>query len=245
MATGLADVLPAVPGLAERWGRDVVHCPYCHGWESRDRPLVVLGTSLLSAHTAQLWRRLTDDVTFVLDPGVRLGPEQDEQLAARGIGVVRGPVTALRTEEDRLTGVRLADGRLIPCQALAVTTTLAARADFLAGLGLEPVDWMMGGHVVGARIEADESGATAVPGVYVAGNVTDLLGQVAGAVAAGVTTAAALNAAPIAKEIEHAVVEHRWAGETSSARIEAEVPFSARIAAEEGARVTSDRRHGR
>lgn len=212
VATGLVDELPAVPGLARRWGRDVLHCPYCHGWEARDRPIAVLGTSLLAVHTAQLWRQLSDDVTLVLDPGVRPGREQAEQLAARGIGVVRGPIAELRTAEDRLTGVRLADGGHVACRALAVTATLTARADFLAGLGLKPVDWTVGDQVVGTRIAADATGATAVPGVYVAGNVTDLLGQVAGAAAAGVTAAAALNGSLIAEEVDRAVVERRRDG---------------------------------
>jgi thioredoxin reductase len=63
VATGLVDELPEVPGVAELWGTDVLHCPYCHGWEARDAAVGVLATSPLGVHGALLWRQLTDDVT--------------------------------------------------------------------------------------------------------------------------------------------------------------------------------------
>src|SRR5690242_19854907 len=64
VTAGLVDELPDVPGLRERWGRDVVHCPYCHGWEVRDQPIGVLGSGPMSVHQALLFRQLSDDVMF-------------------------------------------------------------------------------------------------------------------------------------------------------------------------------------
>jgi thioredoxin reductase len=64
IATGLTDELPEVPGVRERWGRDVLHCPYCHGYEVRDQPIGVLGSSPRSAHQALLVRQLSADVVF-------------------------------------------------------------------------------------------------------------------------------------------------------------------------------------
>ncbi|MBA8952534.1 NAD(P)/FAD-dependent oxidoreductase [Actinomadura namibiensis] len=235
VATGVVDGLPDVPGMRERWGRDVLHCPYCHGWEARDRAIVVYGTNPMAAHAAQMWRQLSDDVTLVLEPGTRLRPEQAEELAARGVEVTDGPITELLTEGDRLTGARLADGRVLPCTALAVGTRLEARADFLSGLGLEPVEHRMGDAVMGTRVEADATGATPVPGVFVAGNAADPFGQVIGSAAAGLTAAGALNASLIAEEVERAVAEHR---------ARSEEPFSARIEAEVSERVVGARRHG-
>ncbi|MEQ4723642.1 bifunctional NAD(P)/FAD-dependent oxidoreductase/class I SAM-dependent methyltransferase [Nonomuraea sp. B19D2] len=205
VTTGLVDELPDVPGLAERWGRDVLHCPYCHGWEVRDQAIGVLGTGPLSVHQALLWRQWSTNVTLFLHTAPELDAEQREQLAARGVTVVEGKVTGLEVTDDRLAGVRLADGRVVPCRALAAATRLTARAGLLAGLGLAVEEQETFGYVIGTRVPADPSGATSVPGVWVAGNVTNLTEQVIGAAAAAVRAAAAINADLIAEETRHAV----------------------------------------
>ena len=135
VTSGLVDELPDVAGLRDRWGRDVLHCPYCHGWEVRDQAVGVLASGPMSVHQALLFRQLTADVTFfshTLPPT----PEQAEQLAARGIAVVDGEVAAVEVTDDRLTGVRLRDGRMVRREAVVVATRMVARAGFLDGLGL-------------------------------------------------------------------------------------------------------------
>src|SRR6185436_3180816 len=107
VTTGLTDELPDVPGLAERWGRDVLHCPYCHGWEVRDQAIGVLSTGPMSVHQALMFRQWSADVTLFLHTGPAPGETEREQLAARGIAVVEGEVTGLEVTGDRLTGVRL------------------------------------------------------------------------------------------------------------------------------------------
>ena len=92
VATGLVDDLPDVPGLRERWGHDVLHCPYCHGWEVRDQPIGVLATSERAVHQALLFRQWSDDVVLLQHTAPEPTPEQAEQLAARGIRVVPGVV---------------------------------------------------------------------------------------------------------------------------------------------------------
>ncbi|MEV0155764.1 FAD-dependent oxidoreductase [Micromonospora sp. NPDC050686] len=209
VTTGLVDELPDVPGLADRWGRDVLHCPYCHGWEVRDQRIGVLATGPLGVHQAQLWRQWSPHVILLRHGAPAPDAEQAEQLAARGIAVVDGPVTGLRTHDGALTGVRLADGDVIALDALAVATRLVARAGVLSSLGLHPVEVEMGGHVVGTRIPAGPDGATDVPGVWVAGNVADVRAQVAVAAAAGLTAGAAVNADLIAADTRDAVQAHR------------------------------------
>lgn len=194
VTTGLTDELPDVPGLAERWGKDVLHCPYCHGWEVRDQAIAILGTGPLSVHQALLWRQWSADVTFFPHTAPELGHDQRRQLAARGVTVVEGKVAGLEVTDGRLSGVRLADGRVVACQALATAGLLTAQAGLLAALGLETEEMEMSGHVIGTRVPADPTGATSVPGVWVAGNVTTLNEQVIGAAAAGVRAAAAINA---------------------------------------------------
>lgn len=111
VTTGIVDELPPVDGLTERWGKEVLHCPYCHGYEVRDRPVGILALSPMAVHQALLWRQWTDDVVLFRHEQADFGDEEYEQLAARGISVVDGTVTGLEVADDRLTGVRLAGGR--------------------------------------------------------------------------------------------------------------------------------------
>jgi len=113
VATGLVDVLPDVPGVAERWGRDVVHCPCCHGYEVRDQAVGVLATRPLAVHQTLLFRQWTDDVTLFLHTGPEPTAEEREQLSARGISVVEGEVAALEVTDDRVSGVRLVSGAVV------------------------------------------------------------------------------------------------------------------------------------
>ncbi|TDC61910.1 NAD(P)/FAD-dependent oxidoreductase [Streptomyces hainanensis] len=209
VTTGLVDELPELEGLRERWGRDVLHCPYCHGWEVRDQPIGVLGTGPLAVEQALLWRQWSADVTLFRHTAPEPDAEQRERLAARGIAVVDGPVVGLAVRDDRLDGVTLADGRTMPARALAVAPHFAARGALLAGLGLTPEPQEMGGHVVGSRIAADPTGATEVPGVWVAGNVTQLGEQVIGSAAAGVRAAAVINHDLVAADTRRAVAAAR------------------------------------
>jgi thioredoxin reductase len=213
VTTGLVDELPEVPGLAGLWGKDVLHCPYCHGWEVRDQAIGVLATGPLAVQQALLWRQWSESITLFLHTAPEPGAAEYEQLAARGIAVVAGQVAALETGAGtaaaaggRLNGVRLEGGRVVPCEALAVASRLTARAGgLLASLGLETAEQEMGGHVVGSYVPSDAMGATTVPGVWVAGNVTNLMEQVMGAAAAGVRAGAAINADLIAEETRWAV----------------------------------------
>jgi thioredoxin reductase len=170
VATGLIDELPDIPGLRARWGRDVVHCPYCHGWEVRDQAIGVLASGPLAVHQALLFRQWSADVTFFSHT---MPPTDEEagQLAARGISVVDGEVASLEIVEDRLVGVRLSDGTVVSREALAVSPRMTARAGFLTALGLQSAEHPSG---VGEYIASDATGRTEAPGVWVAGNVTDL-----------------------------------------------------------------------
>ncbi len=209
VTTGLVDELPPVPGLAERWGREVLHCPYCHGHEVADRPIGVLATGPLAVHQALMWRQWSEDVTLFLHTGPEPTEEEYEQLAARGVAVVDGEVAGLEVADDRFTGVRLASGRVIPREALVVQARFTARSAVLESLGLEPVAQEMGGVVIGSYIPTDPTGATEVPGVWAAGNVTRLTEQVIGAAAAGLMAAGAVNGDLITEDTRLAVAARR------------------------------------
>ena len=214
VTTGLVDELPDVPGVRERWGRDVLHCPYCHGWEVRDSPIGVLALNSWAAHQALLFRQWSADVTLFLHAAPRPNDEEAEKLAARGIAVVEGEVASLEVVEDRLAGVRMGGGEVVVLRALAVMPRVAARTEMFKGLGLETIGHPSG---LGEHVEADATGLTAVPGVWVAGNVADLAAQVVGAADAGVRAGAAINADLIAEDTERAVTAHRARREARTA----------------------------
>jgi thioredoxin reductase len=193
VTTGLVDELPDIAGLRERWGNEVVHCPYCHGWEVRDEPIGVLVTSPRATHIAQLFRQLSPDVTMFLHDGPRPTDDEIEGLLARGVELVEGRVDSLVVEDDHLTGVRLDDGRVVACPA---------RAGVLVSLGLEAAEHP---SAMGTYVSSDFTGATSVPGVWVAGNVTDPMAQVGASAAAGALAGAAINADLVADDVQLAI----------------------------------------
>lgn len=186
LTTGLHDELPDIPGVQQRWGRDLLHCPYCHGWEVRDRPLGVLGTNPGSVVHAQLIRQWSDDVVYFTHDHE---PTDDEaiDLAARGVHVVHGRVARLVVDDDALTGVELVDGRVVPREAVFVRPVMTAHPDsLLTELGADVDD-------AGFPM-TDRSGRTSVAGVWAAGNAADPRAQVITAAGAGSAAAIAINA---------------------------------------------------
>lgn len=188
VTTGLHDLAPGVPGVADRWGRDLLHCPYCHGYEVRDQPLGVLAggptpieESVAHAHLVRQW---SDDVVLFSN-GTALNVEQRERLAARAIGVVDAPVARLVIEDDRLTGLETVDGAVVPRSAVFVRPQFVANDTVLTDLGCAtgPHGW----------VTVDPTGATSVEGVWAAGNAVDPRAQVIAAAGEGSAAAIAIN----------------------------------------------------
>lgn len=174
VATGVSDRMPDVPGLAERWGRTVLHCPYCHGWEVRDRRIGVLATSPMSLHQIELLRQWSQDVVAFTAALGELDAEVHERLRARGIRVIASPVVAIAGPDAQgddgvaaaIGAVVTADGRRTPIDAVFTGGRLEPHDGFLAGLDLARAD-----GPVGSFIAVDAAGATSHPRVWAAGNV--------------------------------------------------------------------------
>lgn len=207
VATGLCDKLPDIAGLGERWGRDVLHCPYCHGHEVADRPLGVLGRSRGSVHYAQVVRQWSDDVMFFVPEGT-LSQAERSQLAARDVAVVEDRVTHIVVQDDRLRGVALADGRVFEREAVFLRPHLVPNNDLLMKVGCEVDDH---GWVV-----SDRSGRTSVPALWVAGNVVNPRAQVINAASEGSRAGMAVNADLVDEEVRAAVRAHRGRGESAT-----------------------------
>ncbi|MGN2640785.1 NAD(P)/FAD-dependent oxidoreductase [Nocardia takedensis] len=201
VTTGLVDELPEVPGVREHWGRAVVHCPYCHGWEVRDTAIGVLGSGPMSTHQALMFRQLSADVVYFTHT-VPPTAEQAEQLTARGIRIVAGEVAGLVDADGTLTGVRLTDGAVVDRETVVVGTRMVARAEFLSGIGLVPVEHPSG---AGVHLPVDPTGRTEVAGIWAAGNVTEPSAQVGASAAAGAMAGAMINADLVMAETREAV----------------------------------------
>ncbi|MFJ8544074.1 NAD(P)/FAD-dependent oxidoreductase [Streptomyces sp. NPDC093586] len=190
VATGLRDVLPEVPGLAEHWGRSVVHCPYCHGYEVRDERIGILATGPASVHHAWLFRQLTDDLVY-FTRGTELDADTRARFAARNIRIVETDVKEVVNGDDALAGVRLTDDTFVERRVLAVATRTQARTEGLDGLELPMEDLP---DDMGRRFASAMAGTTEIPGVWVAGNATGLTARVGASAAAGALAGAHINA---------------------------------------------------
>jgi thioredoxin reductase len=202
IATGLKDELPEVAGLAERFGRDVLHCPYCHGWEVRDRAFGVLATTARSVHQALIVSQWSKDVTFFLHRVAEeeLSDDDLRRLAAAGVKVVTGEVASLVVAEDRLTGIRLADGTAHERQVLFVAPRAVPQTDLLRRLGAELRESPFGAYPV-----VDETGLTTVPGVWSAGNAMGFAEQVVNAAAGGYRAGVTINGELLMADLDAAV----------------------------------------
>jgi thioredoxin reductase len=197
LATGAMDELPEVENARERWGRDLLHCPYCHGWEVRDQPLGVLATGPGSVQHAHLLRQWTDDLILFTNTST-VTAEERATLAARGIAVVDGAVERLVVADNRLRAVQLTDGRTVPRDAVFVRPSLSARADGLAAaLGCDVL--------ADGLVATDADGRTSVPGVWAAGNATNPRAQVITAAGEGSAVAIAMNNELVEDDVRRAI----------------------------------------
>ena len=200
VASGLRDEVPDIPGVRERWGKDVLHCPYCHGFEVRDQPLGVLGGSAEAVQHALLIRQWSADVALFPHTDA-LDADQHELLTARGVRIVEGRVARISVEANRLRGVELTDGTLVPRAAVFVRPRFVPNSHLLAELGCEADE--------NGWVTADATGRTTVPGVRVAGNAADPRAQVITAAGQGSAAAIAINAELVEEDVQHALAAHR------------------------------------
>ncbi|MFF2569701.1 NAD(P)/FAD-dependent oxidoreductase [Streptomyces sp. NPDC058084] len=214
LATGLRDELPDIPGVRAMWGEDVHFCPYCHGYEVRDRPIVVLGVHPASPGQALLLRQWSPHVVYV--PHSRpLTDEERERMDARGVEVVEGPVSTLLSKDGRLHAVELADGATIDCAGVFLFPRMTPNDGAFDGLGCakDEQGWLV----------TDRAGRTSRPGLWAVGNVVDSRAQAVTAAGMGAAAAFALNHDLVDEEIERDLAAHRAAAGRSP---EAPVPAS-------------------
>lgn len=186
LAFGVSDELPSIPGLAERWGSTVIHCPYCHGYEFAGQRLGVLYTGERSDHQARLIREW-GPTTYFLD-GHEISAGLAAELDSIGITIVREPVDAIVGDGPATSGVRIEDGSVIPIDALYIAVPTRLNSDLPQQLGCA-VDDSPSGPIV----RTDDMQATTVPGVFAAGDIVRGFHSVTLAAADGLTAGTALH----------------------------------------------------
>lgn len=200
VATGLTDRLPDIPGLARWWGRGVLHCPYCHGYEVRDQRLGVLATGPLGLHQAQLLRQWSQNLTFFSAGAGELEPEMVRRLDSRGIRIVAEPVVEV-LGDDRLRSVRTADGTVIELDAVFTAGTAEPHDGFLA-----PLELARQTNPVGSFLAVDRTGRTSHPRIFAVGNVVDPMANVAQSMGAGSLTGGFVNMELVTEDFDRLVL---------------------------------------
>ena len=191
LATGMRYDYPDIPGLAPLWGRSVFHCPFCHGWEVRDRPLAVLAPGERGVHMATLLRGWSDDVVLLTGGPADLSDDDHARLDVAGIPVDERTVRELDSARGELHAVVFDDGARLPRGALLVAAELRQRSGLAAQLGVK-----LGatGPVSPEAVDVDSLYRTSVPGVFAAGDLCAQMPQIAAAVAAGSAAAVSVMA---------------------------------------------------
>src|SRR5690606_867532 len=206
LATGLVDELPEIPGVAEGWGKTVLHCPFCHGWEVRDQRIAVLSSAELGLHQPMLFRRLSDQVTVFLHEAPEPPEEQSAMLAAAGVPLVRGRIEKLIVQGTQVRAVQLHGGERFDIDAAVVAPRFIARSALFESIGGTPEQMPFG-----TQIPADRQGMTTVPGIWVAGNAGLPAATVITSSASGVTTGAAVHGDLLMADLDRAVRARRGA----------------------------------
>jgi thioredoxin reductase len=189
LATGMDYQAARIPGLDALWGRSAFHCPFCHGWEARDQPLAVLARGERAVHMALMLRGWTDDIVVLTNGQPELDPAHREQLNSVGVTIDEREIAEFISESGELATIEFTDGQRLARRGVLVAASLHQRTTLAAQLG---VAVLPPGPVAVDAIEVDPFHRTSVPGVFAAGDLSAAMPQVAAAIAAGSTAAAAV-----------------------------------------------------
>ncbi|MGB6059020.1 MAG: bifunctional NAD(P)/FAD-dependent oxidoreductase/class I SAM-dependent methyltransferase [Microthrixaceae bacterium] len=218
-ASGVVDELPDIDGLAEHWGTDVLVCPFCHGYEVRDRRIVQIVTHPMGLHPAMLFRHLSERFTIVLHDGVDADNPEVKTLQRAGVKIIDEKVRRVVSGKDgHVSALEFEDGELMDADAVVITTRFSSGVEIYASLGLTATEHPSG---LGDFIATDEMGATSVPGLFAAGNVSNPSLQVLPSAAAGSQVGGMISFSLAAEDLEAAARpsanqadwDHRYSGE--------------------------------
>lgn len=181
LATGMQYRPPDLPGLAELWGTSVFQCPFCHGWEMRDKRLASLAAGEEAVHSALMLRGWSDDVIVLTDGRTDLSPADVNALQSAGVAIDDRRVVELQSDDGKLTAIAFADGTRLARDGLLVEAPLRQCSSLAEQLGASCTP----GPLAPDTIDVDEIHRTDAGGVFAAGDVCTEQPHLAGAIAAG------------------------------------------------------------
>ncbi|MEW5812477.1 MAG: NAD(P)/FAD-dependent oxidoreductase [Actinomycetota bacterium] len=185
LASGMVYCPPTLPGVEELWGRSVFQCPFCHGWEMRDKALAALASGTQGVHMALMLRGWTDEVVLLTDGRSDLGSDDARVLEAAGITVDDRRVVELHSRDGELSDIVFADGSRLPRQGLLVEAPVRQRSRLAADIGASCTPGPLGTE----PLTVDAIHRTSAQGVFAAGDVCTQQPHIAGAIASGAQAA--------------------------------------------------------
>lgn len=184
ISTGVVDILPDIPGIEKYWGKTVVHCPYCHGWEFRNQPIAVLINRYTALNLASLINGWSDDLVLLSDGPADLEDEVQKKLDSNEISVIQEKITSLTGSDGKLDEIVLQNGKKLKRKALFIQPRQRFHSKLVKQLDLKLKD---------GRIDTNRFGETSIPGMYAAGDTAPNMQQVAIAAASGTEVGIAIN----------------------------------------------------
>ena len=191
LAYGVVDDLPKIEGVEELWGKSVLNCPYCHGWEVRDKPLAVYGRGDAIVELARLLLGWSKDVVLCTDGPAEIADDQHAQLVRYGLSVRETPISHLAGTMGILERIVFSDGSSLARRAMFLQPTQHLRSDLATRLGCQ--------HSEVGLLRTDEWGETSIAGVYAAGDAVTPIQHLSWAAASGTTAAIGINQALLAE----------------------------------------------
>lgn len=176
LCTGMADVIPDIPGFTECWGKSIIHCPYCHAYEQQARHVAMLGHTDDDLALASLLKTWNKDVTLLTN-GHPISPGSQESLKKQDISLLTKPISGLRHTDGQLHAVEFNDSTSFAVKDIFVNPISVQRSPVAESAGCELLD--------GSLIKIDDFHRTTVKGIYAAGDCCTPFRTISAAIASG------------------------------------------------------------
>ncbi|MDI9867515.1 NAD(P)/FAD-dependent oxidoreductase [Flectobacillus sp. DC10W] len=192
LATGIKDIFPDIKAFEDCWGKSILHCPYCHGYEVRSQQIAVIGNGDIGYDFAKLIYQWSNNISLLTDGTSTLSKEQADKLTSMGIRIVENKIEEFLHTDGQIESIKLSENLELFVDAVFARVPFKQSTNFAENLGC---NFLPSGYV-----QVDEMQRTSVQGVYAVGDSTSMMRSVSVAVATGTKAGAMLNKELIEEE---------------------------------------------
>lgn len=192
LATGIKDIFPDIKGFEDCWGKSILHCPYCHGYEVRNQQIAVVGNGEIGYDFAKLIYQWSSNIVLLTDGTSTLSKEQADKLTSKGISIIENKIEEFLHTEGQIESIKLSENLDLSVDAVFTRISFKQSTNFAENLGCS---FLSSGY-----IQVDEMQRTSVQGVYAVGDSTSMMRSVSVAVATGTKAGAMVNKELIEEE---------------------------------------------